>query len=208
MSSLSSPPDGPRMQPEPVTAEVRAVLERFARETRESYVREARVWSLRLGINAIHLAPEGAVNAAWVVLCKRLQQGKVRSIGDREDFDKVFTLLLFHVLVSERRRQHARKRGRDAGEAVYLSALEAAGFDTIDQHARPAGERAGEDEQALWLVDLLRGEGERLRAVALLKMEGLTNREIASTLDRPIWEVKRNLDKIRTILRPLLDDRG
>ena len=91
---------------------------------------------------------------------------------------------------------------------VYLSNLEEAGFDTIDQHARPAGECDGDEEQADSLVDLLRGEGEWLRAIALLKMEGLTNREIASTLGRPIWDVKRNLDKIRTILRPLLDDRG
>ena len=75
-------------------------------------------------------------------------------------------------------------------------------------NARPPGECAGGEEQAHSLVDLLHGEGEWLHAIALLKMDGLTNQEIASKPGRPIWDVKRNLDKIRTILRPLLDDRG
>ena len=79
MSGLSSPPDVDRTQPVPIAAEVRAALERFAEETRESYVRKARVSSLRLGINAIDLAPEGAVNAAWVVLCQTPPAGQDRA---------------------------------------------------------------------------------------------------------------------------------
>ena len=208
MNGISSPPDVERTQPVPIAAEVRAALERFAEETRESYVRKARVSSLRLGINTIDLAPEGAVNAAWVVLCKRLQRGKIEPIVDREQFDKIFTLLLFHVLVSAWRRQHAASVAV-RWERWFTSPTwkKPASMRSTSTPAR-RGRATETKSEADSLVDLLRGEGEWLRAIALLKIEGLTNREIASTLGRPIWDVKRSLDKIRTILRPLLDHRG
>jgi hypothetical protein len=206
MNGISSPPDVERTQPVPIADEVRAALERFAEETRETYVRKAKVWSLRLGIDEIDLAPEGAVHAAWVVLYERLAQGKIRPGLARDALDETFDLLLLHVFFDKRRGQRARRR--DRSRVVQLSVLQGTGFDAIDENARPAEQRAGDEEQAHSLVDLLRGEGEWLHAIALLKMEGLTNQEIASKLGRPIWDVKRNLDKIRTILRPLLDDRG
>lgn len=90
----------PESSPGPRAQDFR-FLEQFAVETREALIRLARESIRRDHLDPISLAPEGAVQAAWLVLWP----SKVKAIVTREDFAPIFTVPLEHVRADENRRQ-------------------------------------------------------------------------------------------------------
>jgi RNA polymerase sigma factor (sigma-70 family) len=175
------------------------LLDRLAAETRQGFVGMARRMMGRLHLDQNGLSPEEAYQAAWDILCRRIQQGKIQPILTRETFEPIFATLVHHVLSDERRRQRARKR---RGGVVHLSALEGGGFDAIDERSPGPDERASADEQARWLLHLLRRHDKSLRAIAVMKGKGYTHERIASILRVSTATVERRLAMIRSILEP------
>ena len=90
---------------------------------------------------------------------------------------------------------------RDTRMQVYATELQAVGSDVSSEPflaREPSPEFAAEcADQFRCLLDQLRHED--LRQIALLKMEGYTNQEIAARLDRGVATIERKLRTIRDI---------
>jgi DNA-directed RNA polymerase specialized sigma24 family protein len=102
--------------------------------------------------------------------------------------------------VAQRRRHFSQKRGHGAvrGESLFVqSPADPESGGGIDQFAG----REPSPELAAMLAEecagLLSQLDERQRPIALLKMEGFTDQEIADQLDLAVRTVKRRLEQIR-----------
>lgn len=158
-----------------------------------------------LALNRLRTAPRAAADeedvavSAFDSFCRGVQQGRFQKMNDRDDLWQVLSVLTHRKAVSLARREAREKRG--GGRVVQASAL--ANGDA--QHDPLAGISAGElepqlaalvTEECRRLLDSLGDD--TLRRIALWKMEGYTNAEIATKIDRVEGTVERKLGLIRT----------
>ncbi len=136
---------------------------------------------------------EDAVLSAFDSFCRGAEQGRFPQLRDRGELWNLLvtiTVRKVHDQVAHDRRQ---KRG---GAGVLRESELAQGFEAI-MSLEPTPQLALElAEQCQRLLDLL-GE-EDLRSIALLKMEGYTNQEIAARLGYARSTVQRKLNLIQT----------
>ena len=176
-------------------------LDRFAERDRSRYVAMARARLSRLGIEETVLSAEGAVQEAWIRLCRRMNDGRTPPINP-QDFDRIFTGLLLQAIVDTRREQDARKRSappRDHRDPALL--------ELVDRQAVPPEDHVAAEDHVQWLLSLLGGGRAEapLRQVLTLRLEGRSNREIAAQLGlKDVKSVERKVQKIRSILGPFL----
>lgn len=193
MNGISSSPDRDAARSMATGSET--PLDRFAAEARARYVRRARRWIRRLQIDAVGLAPEGAYQAAWVLLCEDIQDGRVEDILTREAFDRVFLLRFLKALFDERRRQRAKKRGW--GAVAPLSEHE---DEVIDPHGGDPGRWFEDQEWVDRILDRLDRHGASLREILSGKVEGRTHAELAAALGVSVTSIERRCREIREIL--------
>jgi RNA polymerase sigma factor (sigma-70 family) len=120
-----------------------------------------------------------------------VRHGRLPRLSDRNDLWKVLVLMTAQKSLNLIRHQRAEKRGglrAAAGEELDLEAV-------LGKEPTPefAAEVADEFRR---LLDTL--EGEDLRRIALLKMEGYENEEIADRLGCALRTVERRLQLIRS----------
>ena len=125
----------------------------------------------------------------------RAEQGKFPQLEDRDDLWQLLYVLTVRKAVNLSRREHAKRRG---GSAVcYLSDLEGAELERA-VGAEPTPELAFQvAEECRRLLDALGDE--TLRRVALWKMEGYSNKEVAEKLRVVEQTVERKLRRIREV---------
>jgi RNA polymerase sigma factor (sigma-70 family) len=123
-------------------------------------------------------------------------------LDDRFDLWKVLVTITARKVVAQRRRHFSQKRGAGEvrGESVFSVGLsdsdEGGGIDQVlGREPTPALAL----ELAEQCGDLLGCLDERLRPIALLKMEGFTNQEIAERLEVTLRTVERRLEQIRRL---------
>ena len=160
---------------------------------------------IALALRRLRAAPRTAADEEDVALsafdsfCRGVQQGRFPRMNDRDDLWQVLSVLTHRKAVSLARRETREKRG--GGRVVQASVI-AGGDATRDPLA---GISAGELEPQLALLvtdecrrllDVLGDD--TLRAVALWKMEGFTNAEIATKIGRVEGTVERKLALIRS----------
>jgi ECF sigma factor len=196
----SSFPDG-NEPADPLLREALIRLVDFAQQSQARFVNLAGLWMSRFQVDTIELSSEGAVNNAWSVLLERLRGGGLQPIHTLAEFVKVFTLLLRHVIVDERRRQNALKRAR--GRCILDS-----GLDGVASHDIRPDEYVIGDQQAEWLLAILERQDASLREIAILKVQGCSNAEIASQRGVSISTIERMLRESRSILGPYAYDRN
>jgi DNA-directed RNA polymerase specialized sigma24 family protein len=159
---------------------------------------------VRLARKKLRGAPRGMADEEDVALsafdsfCRGAEQGRFPQLSDRDD------LWLLLLVITERKaidlvnHEKAQKRGEGlvrhegsvAGDSTAI-------FDKIAA-PEPTPEHAAQvAEQCRRLLDALGDE--MLRAVAMAKMEGYTNKEIAKRINRSVTAVERKLNRIRTI---------
>jgi DNA-directed RNA polymerase specialized sigma24 family protein len=134
-------------------------------------------------------------------LCRAAEQGKFPHLSDRDDLWHLLVTLTQRKATDLKRREGAEKRG--GGRVRPASGL--AGDDTTDDSplAGVAGREPDPEfavqvaEECERLLDQL-GDQE-LRQIALAKLAGDTNEEIAARLDYALATVERRLRLIRTI---------
>lgn len=151
-------------------------------------------------------APSGMAGAEDVALsafanfCRGVEQGRFPKLHDRDDLWR----LLF--VITERKAiklvHHERRAKRGGGKVCHEGSL--AG----DSTSTPALDRVPNPEPTPDLAAQLAEEfrrllealnDETLRAVAIAKMEGYTNQEIAQKLDISVPAIERKLGRIRKI---------
>ena len=143
---------------------------------------------------------EDMVLSAFNSFCQAAAVGRFPQLQDRHDLWRILVTLTARKAVRQLRREHAVKRGGGAvrGESFFAAGDSSGELGGIDQvlGAAPTPELAAAvGEQCARLLDLL--DDASLRTVALLKLEGHTNEEIAAKLDRVTTTVERKLARIR-----------
>jgi DNA-directed RNA polymerase specialized sigma24 family protein len=144
---------------------------------------------------------EDVALSAFDSFCRGAAQGHFPRLDDRDDLWQLLMLLTERKAINLRRHEHRQKRG--GGRAHNSSALAGENPGSGDAFEGMAGDEPT-PEFAAQLADecrrLLDGLGdEGLRAVALAKMEGYTNAEIAAQLGCVVTTVERRLKSIRRI---------
>ena len=129
--------------------------------------------------------------SAFASFCRDAQRGRFPDIADRHDLWKLLIAITAQKSVDLARREQAAKRGgaRPPGEVADL--LQEVGREPTPEFAARVAEECER---------LLAGLGDdTLRQVAVWKMEGYTNEEIAGRLGCVPRTVERRLREIRQI---------
>jgi DNA-directed RNA polymerase specialized sigma24 family protein len=142
---------------------------------------------------------EDVALSAFESFCNGAGAGRFPRLNDRQDLWQVLFLLTSRKAVSQARRERRQKRG--GGQVVQASAL-ATGDEANDAFAGVSGGEPTPEFAALVAEEcdrLLNGlNDESLRQIAVWKMEGYTNAEIAVKIGRVEGTVERKLALIRS----------
>ena len=165
------------------------------------YERLVRLASLALRNSPRRVADEEDVAiAAFASFCRGAEVGRFPRLNDRDDLWQVLVMLTRRKAANQLKHDHRQKRGLELarGESFWDSLNDAGeGIDGLAGH-EPTPEFALEiAEECEVLLDLLNDDV--LRRVAVAKMEGYTNREIAGQLGVKLRTVERKLKLIRDL---------
>jgi DNA-directed RNA polymerase specialized sigma24 family protein len=161
----------------------------------------ARLARARLGA-----APRGPADEEDVALsafdsfCRGAVQGRFPRLGDRGDLWRLLVTITARKAADQRAREGRQRRGggRVVGEAALDAADPEAGRwmeQVVGREPTPTFAAQVADE-CRRLLESLGDEG--LRTVALLRMEGYSNDQIAERLGCGLRSVERKLERIRT----------
>lgn len=144
----------------------------------------------RLGARSRAAADEEDVAlSAFHSFCRAVAVGRLPHLDDRDDLWQVLFILTARKAVGLIRHENREKRG--GGQKVFEIP------DALTS-AEPSPDLAAEvADECSRLLDCL--PSEQLRQVAIWKLEGYSNAEIAVKLDRAIPTVEKKLAAIRTI---------
>jgi DNA-directed RNA polymerase specialized sigma24 family protein len=139
---------------------------------------------------------EDAVLSAFDSFCRAAEQGRYRQLQDRSELWNLLVTITVRKVSDQIAHEQRHKRG---GGAVLTEAElgggSAGGLEDILAR-EPTPQLAAEmAEECQRLLDLLRDPD--LRAIALFKMEGFTNQEIARKLNCARSTIQRRLDLIQ-----------
>ena len=141
---------------------------------------------------------EDAVLSAFDSFCRGAEQGRFPQVQDRGDLWNLLVAITIRKVSDQVQHESRQKRGGGAvlGEADLVRGRDDRAFEDIIG-SEPTPQLAAEmAEQCHRLLGLLQDED--LRSIALLKMEGYTNDEIADRLDCVRSTVQRKLNLIRS----------
>jgi DNA-directed RNA polymerase specialized sigma24 family protein len=146
---------------------------------------------------------EDAALDAFVSFCRRAEEDGFAHLFDRDDLWQILVVLAFRKRCNQIQYER-RKRRRPAGGQVHVaSALEPDGgkagalfTNMLSREPEPELVVQAAEECRRLLAEL--GD-EQLRQVALWKVEGCTNEEIAAKLGRAVSTVERKLARIRCL---------
>jgi len=143
---------------------------------------------------------EDVVLSAFDSFCRGAAAGRFPRLDDRHDLWKLLVTITARKAVAQLRRAHRQKRGSGAvrGESVFQGpddSIRRAGIDNV-LGSEPTPELAAMvSEQCERLLECL--DDAALRKVALAKLEGFANEEIAEQLECSPRTVERRLAQIR-----------
>jgi RNA polymerase sigma factor (sigma-70 family) len=165
------------------------------------YERLVRLARQKLGDSSRRMADEEDVAlSAFHSFYRGATQGRFPRLDDRHDLWKLLVTITSRKAVAHIRRSHRQKRGGGTvrGESVFVRAhasQQGAGIaEVLGQEPTPEV-AALVAEQCAHLLERLADES--LRQIALYKLEGYTNDEIARQLGCAPRTVERKLAKIR-----------
>ena len=142
---------------------------------------------------------EDAALSAFDNFCRGAVEGRFPRLLDRDDLWQILLVLTVRKTVNLLKHENALKRGGRAPRAsanLGDTSDETALAELIDREPDP-GVAVEVAEECRRLLEKL--SDPELRAVAVWKMEGHTNEEIAAKLGRSLGSVERKLRVIRTL---------
>ena len=131
---------------------------------------------------------EDVALSAFDTFCRGAEAGRFPRLADRNDLWQVLMMLTARKAIDAVHREQALKRGGGAA-AAGLSFEAVVGSEPTPSFA------AGVAEECRALLDRLADD--ELRRIAVWKLEGYTNREIAGKLGKGLATVERKLNLIR-----------
>jgi DNA-directed RNA polymerase specialized sigma24 family protein len=136
---------------------------------------------------------EDVALAAFDSLCRRAEQGRFPRLSDRDDLWRLLVVITLRKAIALSERERRPRRG---GEAIrLLSELDEAELERLVSDEPTPALAAEAAEQCRRLLGLLGDES--LRRVALRRLEGYTNAEVAAELGCVEATVERKLQRIR-----------
>ncbi|MFW6171452.1 MAG: ECF-type sigma factor [Planctomycetota bacterium] len=163
----------------------------------------------RLNNTARRVADEEDVAlSVFRCLCAGAERGRLADISDRDDLWRVLVTMTLRKVVDQQRRAAGQKRGsgKVRGESIF--------FGEANQEASPGLQQWSDDQPTPRMMAIIEEEGqrlldaledERLRQVAIWKLEGFTNGEIAAKLRLTRRSIERKLQRIREIWSRVLE---
>jgi RNA polymerase sigma factor (sigma-70 family) len=144
---------------------------------------------------------------AFASVCQRLQRGDFPELNTRDDLWRLLVAVTERKAYKLLRDEQRQKRGggKLSGESVFqnLESSNARGFDAIAS-AQPTPEFEATMEEVV--RNLLSALDDQARQIALLKVEGYRNEDIATRLGRSIPTVERKLRLIRSTWETMVGD--
>ena len=132
---------------------------------------------------------------AFDSFCRRASRGEFPRLDDRGDLWQLLVVLTMRKVIDLAR--HERRKSRGGGEVLSLADVAEHGLEGIPD-PEPTPELAAQvAEECRRLLDVL--DDETLRSIAVAKLEGYTNAEIAARLDCVPQTVERKLRLIRNL---------
>jgi DNA-directed RNA polymerase specialized sigma24 family protein len=168
---------------------------------------------VRLARDRLQAFPRRAVDEEDVALsafdsfCRGAENGRFPQLCDRDNLWPLLVVITARKVIDTRQHQTRKKRAPDGhpvqGESAWLDASDGSdhdgGIDLVVGHEpTPAFAAEVAEETRRWLECL---DSDELRAVALWKMEGYANEEIAAKLGCVVRSVERRLEVIRKLLK-------
>jgi DNA-directed RNA polymerase specialized sigma24 family protein len=141
---------------------------------------------------------EDVALSAFHSFCQGVAAGRFPDLKDRDDLWKLLVTITARKAVALMRRAHAQKRQAEIGESALLSPADSADQSGIEgvMSPEPTPDFAVQvGEECERLLALLADQG--LRDVALKKLEGCNNLEIADSLGCSPGTVQRRLTRIQ-----------
>jgi len=146
---------------------------------------------------------EDVALSAFASFCRRAEQGQLPLLRDRDNLWPLLALITVRKAAELARQERRQKRGggKVRGESAWLEVAgadaEEAGIEQVlEQEPTPAAAVAAAEECRRMLDSLA---DPSLRSVALWKLEGYSNEEIAARLGVVTRTVERKLRAIRQI---------
>lgn len=142
---------------------------------------------------------EDIVVTAFEAFLRGVEAKRFPRLDDRSDLWHVLVMLTARKAANQLKHDRRQKRGEGQirGESVFMAADDQRGIDQV-AGAEPSPEFAGHlTDECRQLLDML--EDDTLRAVAIAKMEGYTNDEIAERLQVQTRTIQRKLRIIREL---------
>lgn len=157
----------------------------------------------RLGSAPRRIADEEDVAlSAFRSFCQRVQKNQFPDLHDRNDLWHLIVRITDGKACDQLRAQLRKKRGSGlvAGESAWIDRQDLDGVAGIDGIAarEPTPEFAAQMVEAVEQL-LKRLDDDELRRIALMKLEGYSNDEIARAISRSLPTVERRLRVIREI---------
>jgi DNA-directed RNA polymerase specialized sigma24 family protein len=138
---------------------------------------------------------EDVALSAFDTFCRNVRGGRFPHVGDRDDLWRLLVLLTARKASHLRRDQGRQKRGGGLARAEFPAGPEGAGLEGI-LGREPSPQFAAEVAEECRRLLACLGDAD-LQAVALWKMEGYENTEIAARLGCAPRTVERRLHLIR-----------
>jgi DNA-directed RNA polymerase specialized sigma24 family protein len=143
---------------------------------------------------------EDAALSAFDSFCRGAEAGRFPRLDDRDDLWRLLVSLTARKAFDQMRDEHRLKRG--GGAVLGQSALKGDAGSADADFASFAGREPTPEAAALVAEEcrqlLARLQSDELREIAVWKMEGHTNEEIAAKRDCALSTVERKLQRIRS----------
>jgi DNA-directed RNA polymerase specialized sigma24 family protein len=141
---------------------------------------------------------EDAALSAFESLCRGVAQGRFERLSNRDELWRLLATITARKAADRIEREGRQKRGggRVRGEAELVG-KDGAELDRLADSGPDPAFVAMMGEEVRRLFDSLPDES--LRLIALLRLEGYTTEEIASSLDCAARSVNRKLERIRLL---------
>jgi DNA-directed RNA polymerase specialized sigma24 family protein len=149
---------------------------------------------------------EDVVVSAFDSFCRGAELGRFPRLENRGDLWQVLGMITARKAVDLRQKEQRQKRGggQVRGDSALLGSNSEGGLDGLAGDGAPPDVACAMAEECQRLLDCLPDDS--LRLLALGKLEGYSNPELAERLGCALATVRRKLDRIRDIWEHLKND--